>query len=71
MRPEQSKYAAPSLKAWVTNNGPTVVYPWRPEDQQEEAHILWGELLNYLVIRKRITLQQFLNHKDLLCKLGL
>ena len=69
MRPEHP--ARPSLKAWATSNRPAVVYPGRPADQQEQGHILWGELLNYLLIRRKITIQQFRNHKDVLSRIGL
>ena len=59
------------MKAWVTNNRPAVVYPGRPADQQEQGHILWGELLNHLLFRRKITIQQFRNHKDVLSRVGL
>ena len=52
MRPETT---APSLAAFTTQNCPAVVYPWRPAGQQETAHILWGELLYYLVRSRYIT----------------
>ena len=68
MRPETT---APSLAAFTTQNCPAVVYPWRPAGQQETAHILWGELLGYLLRRRYITVQQYLNHNDLICRIGL
>ena len=69
MRPEH--LAGPSLKEWATTNRPSVVYPGRPEDQQERGHVLWGELLDRLLLRRLITFQQFRNHKILLRRVGL
>ena len=69
MRPEH--LAGPSLKEWATTNRPSVVYPGRPEDQQERGHVLYGELLYRLVLRRLITSQQFYNHKILLRRVGL
>ena len=69
MRPEH--FAGPSLKEWATTNRPLVVYPGRPEDQQERGHVLYGELLYHLVLRRLITSQQYYDHKILLRRVGL
>ena len=69
MRPEH--LAGLSLKDWATTNRPSVVYPGRPENQQERGHILYGELLYNLVIRRLITSQQYYDHKILLRRVGL
>ena len=68
MRPEST---APHLAVFAHLSYPAVVYPWRPAGQQETAHILWGELLHYLVRMRYVTVQQYLNHDDLICRIGL
>ena len=69
MRPEH--FTGLSLKDWATTNRPSVVYPGCPENQQERGHILYGELLYNLVIRRLITSQQYYDHKILLGRVGL
>ena len=69
MRPKTTRW--PHLATFPHMNCPEVVYPWRPPHQQEKSHILWGELLNYLLRRDKITVQQYVDHDNLLWNLGL
>ena len=68
MRPESTRL--PHL-ANLPGNKPAVVYPWRPAHQQEKSHILWGELLDYLLIKNELTVEEYVEYNNLLWDIGL
>ena len=69
MRPETTKL--PQLATFPHMNSPEVVYPWRPAHQQEKSHILWGELLDYLLIKNELTVEEYVEYNNLLWDIGL